>query len=94
MGCLNIEITRLKGIDVNIFNVLTPFNAQVTDVGKHLKADCAIVCAINDYDYILRFDKATLVWNGADNKEGVVKYNTLIATGAWSLEEIEIEELL
>lgn len=63
-------------------------------MGSHLKVTCGIICSINNYDYIVRFEKTTLVWLDEDNKVGVVKYNTLVASGSWSLEEVEIEELL
>ena len=43
--------------------------------------------------YIL-FAEDKLFWGDSDNQAGVIKYNTLFASGAWSLEEIEIEELL
>lgn len=45
-------------------------------------------------EYNIRFEKDMLVWEGDTNNEGVVLYNTLVATGEWSLEEITIEELL
>lgn len=45
-------------------------------------------------DVFVRFAQSSLVWLDEDNKVGVVKYNTLVASGSWSLEEVEIEELL
>lgn len=52
-----------------------------------------IVCAIGS-EAVIRFTLSGLRWNGADNNAGVTKYNTLISSGDWSLEEVEIEELL
>lgn len=43
---------------------------------------------------LIYFDKDRLLWAGADNRVGVTKYNTLTSVGDWSLEQIEIEELL
>ena len=41
-----------------------------------------------------KFVKDKLTWEGLNNNEGTILYNTLIATGDWSLGEIRIEELL
>lgn len=61
--------------------------------GTTIKASGSIVCAIGS-EAVIRFTLSGLRWNGADNNAGVTKYNTLISSGEWSLEEVEIEELL
>lgn len=94
MPCLNVDIKSIiNPISVSLERVGSLQGVDVRDVTSHLNVDFGIVCTVAG-DYILRFEKAILTWNGADNREGVIKYNTLTASGAWSLEEIEIEELL
>lgn len=61
--------------------------------GERLKISAGLVCLAGGEDFI-RFEIPTLSWLGADNIAGVIKYNTLITSGEWSLEEVEIEELL
>lgn len=61
--------------------------------GERLQAKVGIVCSIPE-EWVIRFAKDKLVWDGDTNQEGVILYNTLISTGEWSLEEITIEELL
>lgn len=58
-----------------------------------LQVTLGVICSIPE-ELVLYFVKNKLVWEGETNKEGVVKYNTLIATGDWKLEEVTIEELL
>lgn len=67
--------------------------ASGTIRGTTIKASGSIVCAIGS-EVVIRFTLSGLRWNGADNNAGVTKYNTLISSGDWSLEEVEIEELL
>lgn len=62
-------------------------------VGQRVVAYGYAVCPISAESYII-FDKDMLSWGAMDNRVGVTKYNNLTATGKWSLEEIEIEELL
>ena len=61
--------------------------------GRALKAKVGIICSIPQ-EWVIRFAKDKLVWEGETNQEGVVLYNTLTSLGEWSLEEITIEELL
>lgn len=51
------------------------------------------MCLANG-DYVIAWKEPLLVWAGADNREGVVKYNQLKASHSWQLEEVTIEELL
>lgn len=62
-------------------------------IGQRVVASGYAVCPISAESYII-FDKDMLSWGAMDNRVGVTKYNNLTATGKWSLEEIEIEELL
>jgi hypothetical protein len=102
---LDVEVTRpspslqvLTGLvdklDVFVNKAQDNLRVRISEASTHLHISCGVVCAINDTEYIIRFEKATLLWEENDNREGVTKYNTLIASGKWSLEEIEIEELL
>lgn len=58
-----------------------------------IEVTCSIICDIGVGEFI-RFALSALQWVGDDNAEGVVKYNKLTASGDWSLEEVEIEEML
>lgn len=62
-------------------------------IGNRLSGSCGLVCSIPE-ELAIRFAKSNLTWEGETNNEGVILYNTLIATGDWSLEELKIEELL
>lgn len=53
----------------------------------------SIICDVGVGEFV-KWALESLQWLGADNQVGVTKFNTLIASGEWSLEEIEIEELL
>lgn len=54
-----------------------------------ITASAGLICSING-EAIIRFEKDKLTWNNKeDNQIGVTKYNLLIASGDWILEEIE-----
>ena len=72
---------------------LSGLTAQALRADKPLEVRVGVVCSIPE-ELVIRFAKDKLVWEGSTNKEGVIMYNTLMATGEWSLEEIVIEELL
>lgn len=99
VGCLSVFANRIgDGLSVSAFRVgyedgKEEFRVSAKRIGGELKVTCGIVCSINT-DFYIRFEDDKVVWYGADNNEGVIKYNTLIASGVWSLEEVEIEELL
>ena len=94
MGCLVGEVTRVsEGLQMGVGRIGTNLQLSANRVSEGLRIDVGLICSVGDV-YIIRFDKESLVWLGADNREGVTKYNTLTASGAWSLEEVEIEELL
>lgn len=57
------------------------------------KVASSIVCNAGVGEFV-KWTLESLQWLGEDNQVGVTKYNTLIASGDWSLEELEIEELL
>ena len=72
-----------KSIDISFYKRIdTPITAS-----------CSIICDVGFQDFV-RFALESLQWIGDENNEGVIKYNTLTSSGAWSLEEVEIEELL
>lgn len=80
MGCLNVTLNRIgSGISIH-----------AKRVGGML-VTCGLVCTVNSKDKILWSDKY-LVW--LNNEVGVLKYNSLISTKDWTLEEVNIEELL
>ena len=101
---IHFTVVREGWVEATVNNLVTPLNTILSRVDgiknvsfskalPNVNVSFGIICSIGEA-YILRFEKATLTWNDADNREGVTKYNTLIASGNWSLEEIEIEELL
>ena len=93
MGCLSANISRSgKGLSADIAAILQ-LSANISRSGKGLSAKVGLVCSIPE-ELAIRFAKDKLVWEGDTNNEGVIMYNTLIATDEWSLEEIFIEELL
>ena len=79
-------------LDVDVA-VLLSLSATTARHGEALSAKVGVVCSVPE-ELAIRFAKNKLVWEGDTNNEGVIMYNTLIATGEWSLEEITIEELL
>ena len=62
-------------------------------IGILPKVTSSIVCDVGVGEFV-RWALESLQWLDEDNQVGVTKYNTLIASGEWSLEELEIEELL
>lgn len=64
-----------------------------TDSMDRLQAKVGIICSIPN-ELILAFAKKGLIWEGETNQEGVILYNTLIASDNWVLEEVILEELL
>lgn len=98
MGCViaDIECRRLDTpIEVNgVARLDAPSTAGYCGrLDTPIEVTCSIICDVGIGEFI-RFALSSLQWVGDDNNEGVTKYNTLISSGAWSLEEVEIEELL
>jgi hypothetical protein len=62
-------------------------------IGILPKVTSSIVCDVGVGEFV-KWALESLQWLGEDNQVGVTKFNTLIASGEWSLEELEIEELL
>lgn len=88
-GCLNGIVgmldTAIKG---EIGLVSKPMCGSIGMLDTSIKGRVGIICTPNTGIYI-RFDKSLLSWLGADNKEGVTKYNVLIASDGWELKEVE-----
>lgn len=96
MGCVvaNVKCSRLDApIEVLTTRIDTPIFAKCQRLDVPIEVTCSIICDIGVGEFI-RFALSTLQWVGDDNAEGVVKYNKLTASGDWSLEEVEIEEML
>lgn len=96
MGCVvaNVKCSRLDvPIEVVTTRIDTPIFAKCQRLDVPIEVTCSIICDIGVGEFI-RFALSTLQWVGDDNAEGVVKYNKLTASGDWSLEEVEIEEML
>lgn len=85
MGC---QITNIECIRVD-----TPIGVITQRTDNPIVVTSSVVCEIFE-SIIISFTKKNLIWEGETNKEGVILYNTLIATGDWKLEEVVIEELL
>lgn len=91
MGCLNVTAKRIgDGLQLDATRVGSGISIQATRIGG-MSVICGLVCTVNSQDKILWSDKF-LVW--LNNELGVVKYNSLISTQDWELEEVTIEELL
>lgn len=91
MGCLNVKAKRIgDGLQLAANRVGNGTSIQATRIGG-MSVTCGLVCTVNSQDKILWSDKY-LVW--LSNEVGVVKYNSLISTKDWKLEEVKIEELL
>lgn len=98
MGCViaDIECRRLDTpIDVDgVARLDTPITAAyVGRLDVPIEVTCSIICDVGIGEFV-RFALSSLQWLDDDNREGVTQYNTLTASGDWSLEDIEIEELL
>lgn len=94
MGCLQISAHRVgESLKMTANRYGEALQISAHRVGEKLKISASLVCLAGGEDFI-RFEIPTLSWIGADNMAGVIKYNTLIASGEWLLEEVKIEELL
>lgn len=91
MGCLNVTAKRIgDGLQLATNRVGSGISVQVARIGG-MSVTCGLVCKINSQDKILWSDKY-LVW--LNSEVGIVKYNSIISTKDWTLEEVNIEELL
>lgn len=96
MGCViaNVKCQRLDvPIEVATTRIDAPIFAKSIRLDAPIEVTCSIICDIGVGEFI-RFALSALQWVGDDNAVGVVKYNKLTASGDWSLEEVEIEEML
>ena len=93
IGCVSIEVFPIgKALDITCYQIGKSAEMETFPIGKALDITCFRICTISDT--FIRFKENILAWYGDDNNEGVIKYNTITASEGWSLEEIEIEELL
>lgn len=93
MGCITATGYRLgQSLEVTGYKATTSVVASGFSRYSPIQVSGVTVCPI--YGMYIYFDKDSLSWLGADNRAGVTKYNTLTASGSWSLAEVEIEELL
>lgn len=91
MGCLNVTAKRIgNGLKLDANRVGSGISIQATRIGG-MSITCGLICTVNSQDKVLWSDKY-LVW--LNNEVGVVKYNNLLSTKDWTLEEVNIEELL
>lgn len=91
MGCLNVTAKRIgDGLQIDVKRVGSGISIQATRIGG-MSVTCGLVCTVNSQDKVLWSDKY-LVW--LNSEVGVVKYNSLLSTQDWKLEEVTIEELL
>lgn len=94
MGCLQISAHRVgESLKMTASRYGDALQISAQRTGERLKITASLICPAGGEDFI-RFEIPTLSWLGADNRVGVTKYNTLTASGSWSLAEVEIEELL
>lgn len=91
MGCLSVTANRIgDGLQLYATRVGSGISVQATRMGG-MSVTCGLVCTVNSQDKILWSDKY-LVW--LNSEVGIVKYNSIISTKDWKLEEVTIEELL
>ena len=91
MGCLNVTAKRIgDGLHIDTTRVGSGISIQATRIGG-MSVTCGLVCTVNSQDKVLWSDRY-LVW--LNSEVGVVKYNSLLSTQDWQLEEVTIEELL
>lgn len=98
MGCViaDIECRRLDTpIEVNgVARLDVPATAgYCRRLDTPIEVTCSIICDVGIGEFV-RFALSSLQWLDEENRVGVTKYNTIMASGDWSLEDIEIEELL
>lgn len=98
MGCViaDIECRRLDTpIEVNgVARLDTPATAVYCGrLDTPIEVTCSIICDVGIGEFV-RFALSSLQWLDDENRVGATKYNTIMASGDWSLEDIEIEELL
>lgn len=93
MGCISASGYRLgQSLEVSGYKATPSVVVSGRSIYSPIQASGVAVCPI--YGMYIFFEKDSLLWLGADNRVGVTKYNTLTASGSWSLAEVEIEELL
>ena len=91
MGCLNVTAKRVgDGLQLDATRVGSGISIRATRIGG-MSVTCGLVCTINSQDKILWSDKY-LFW--LNTEVGIVRYNSIISTKDWKLEEVTIEELL
>lgn len=91
MGCLKVITNRIgDGIHAHSTRIGEGI-LILADRIDGMSVTCGLVCTINSQEKILWSDKY-LVW--LNSEVGVVKYNSLLSTQDWKLEEVTIEELL
>lgn len=96
MGCVitNISSQRLDpdmAVESKRIGIEITVSSQISETLP--KVTSSIVCNVGVGEFV-KWALESLQWLGEDNQVGVTKYNTLIASGEWSLEEVIIEELL
>lgn len=89
---ISSECVRVE-VDVTAERVQMAVAATTERIFENPKVASSIVCNVGVGEFV-KWALESLQWLGEDNQVGVTKYNTLIASGDWSLEELEIEELL
>lgn len=62
-----------------------PLQCILMNTTQHLHAKVGIVCSVNN-EVILRFAEDKLTWDYTE--QGIIKYNLLISSGIWELEEL------
>lgn len=92
MSCVSIFAKLAEPVPkVSSFVILGDVSSSIW--GNRVIVESSIACVVSESSEIY-FAQPLLVWKMGENKVGVIKYNTLTASGRWTLEEIEIEELL
>lgn len=97
---LQVSISRVdSGILADVYARLGVYNSSIASCRENLRlalhraenihsVTVTPICGVGTGD-ILRFSVSKLLWSNKDNYVGNVKYNTLISSEDWVLEEIE-----
>lgn len=87
VGNIVANIAKYGGLQCDV-ELISRLQAKA-ERRESLEVRCGVICEING-SAVIKFEFDKLVWDSVDdNQIGNTKYNTLVASGDWILEEIE-----
>lgn len=91
---IKLSVKAIKeSIQSTVITIPKLLKCSVIPFRTRLNMTVQLICTAN-YVEVLEWAKKVLYWDSNDNVVGTIKYNTLTASGDWSIEEVIIEELL